>query len=110
MSHISIALVDATPSRDVVEAVRSVTDAPIGTIVEAISHDRPIYEKELRARPQEDNFAAIRRLLENLEGLSLHLRILENGRDISAERLRNIMRSSEENERQLRELDELGHS
>ena len=109
MILISIAAVGATPSADVVNAIRSVTGAPIASILKAIRNDAVIYERDFLARPRESTFSEMRQLIQNLEELSLSLRVRENGREIWAEILKNMMRSTEESDQHLRDLDELGH-
>ena len=110
MILIQIAVTGGTPSSEVVSAIRRITGWPIAKIVEAIRSEEPIYEKDFLARPRETVFAEMRQLLDVIEECFLRLRVSENGREISAEILRNMMRSSEESARHLRELDELGHS
>ncbi len=107
---ISIAVPIQAPSAAVVSAIRAVTGASIDAIARAVESGEPIYKCVLSDRPREKTFADIRQLVADLGRLGVSLRIAENGSTISSEVLLNILRSSEQDAEQLRQLDDLGHS
>jgi len=110
MILMSIAILGAKPTAELVSAVRTITGASISEIATAISEERPVYVKEFHSRPVEQTFQEMREILGALEALGVRLRVRQNAREIPPQILRNLISSSEESREQMCQLDDFGHS
>jgi hypothetical protein len=109
MSRITIAASRDVADANLVRALRSITGESVSAIAEALKSGGVLFDVDLFARPAVEQFSMVRRVLEALQSANVQPLVHEDGRLISAEILRNIMQSSEQEEAEFERLSDLGH-
>jgi hypothetical protein len=109
MSRVTISIAPCDPSASLVSEVRRITNFGVLDVRDRLSAGKPVFDQELFCNRTEDVFAKARALLSALERGGYQPLVIEAGRPITPQILRNIFLASEEGAEELRRLDDLGH-
>jgi hypothetical protein len=108
MSVVAFCIRETRATAEVITAVRAVTAASMAEIGMAIESAHPVYEAEIFGNSWEVRAGEMRALVTNLAAIGVEARITENGREITAAILENILSESEAIARDEERLDEEG--
>lgn len=109
MSIICISVQISMPSAAVLGDLRRITGLGLLDLCTRLQQGQPLFEQDIFAGQPEAVFAQIRALLDALQRHACEPDITESGDAVSAQILRNLLQSSEEQAEETRRLDDLGH-